>query len=168
MVSSLVLAAALSTSTAAAGGDPQWLVTVDPLTVALGFPHVLVQRAVSDRVSLYAGPHARLFDGIITEGDEPFVGFGVEVGARWFPKASAPTGMWLLGRQVGAHLHTTEGPAASELGGYSSLLVGYTVILGDVFVLSGGLGAQYLYYDISGMGSSGPFPAADTSLGIAF
>ena len=49
-------AAALSTSTAAAGGDPQWLVTVDPLTVALGFPHVLVQRAVSDRVAvLYRG-----------------------------------------------------------------------------------------------------------------
>ncbi len=158
---------ALATGTASAEA-PRWTVSVDPLTVALGYPHVQVERVLTDSVSLYVGPHARLFDGLLTEGHEPFVGYGLESGARWFPKGEAPTGRWLMGRQVVARLHTTEGPEQAELGGYSSVLGGYTAILGDVFVLSGGLGFQYLYYDIAGMGASGPFAAAHTNLGVAF
>jgi len=163
----MIVVSALLALTAQAA-EPQWTVTVDPLTTALGYPHLQVERAFSDGFSLYVGPHARLFDGLLTEEPEPFVGFGLETGARWFPWGDAPTGAWLMGRQVLAHIHTTEGPEASELGGYTSVLFGYTGILGDVFVLSGGLGAQYLYYDIEGMGASGPFPAAHTNLGVAF
>ena len=163
----LMLWTALAASPATAA-DPTWTVSVDPLTVALGYPHLQVEHAFTDGFSLYVGPHARLFDGLLTEGTEPFRGYGLETGARWFPKGEAPTGVWLMARQVLARLHTTEGPEASEFGGYSSVLGGYTVILGDVFVLSGGLGFQYLYYDIAGMGSSGPFPAAHTNLGVAF
>ncbi len=164
----LVLAAALPAAAWADDDGPQWTVTVDPLTVALGYPHLQVERALGDAFSLYAGPHARLFDGLLTETPEPFVGFGVETGLRWFPWGEAPEGAWLMGRTVVAHLHTTEGPAAAELGGYASLLAGYTGIIGDVFVLSGGLGYNQLYYDINGMGASGPFIAAHTNLGVAF
>ena len=163
-----MLTLALALFAAHAAEDPQWTVTVDPLTVALGYPHLQVERALGDHVSLYAGPHARLFDGVLTEGHEPFLGFGGEVGVRWFPWGDAPRGAWGMVRQVVAGLHTTEGPPASELGGYSSVLVGYTGLIGDRFVLSGGAGYNQLYYDIRGMGASGPFIALHTNLGVAF
>ncbi|MBX2798929.1 MAG: hypothetical protein KTR31_14730 [Myxococcales bacterium] len=158
----------LSLAAAAEPSEVDWTITVDPLTVALGFPHVQVERALSDRTSLYVGPHARLFDGILTEGREPFVGVGGEVGFRYFPWGRAPQGGWVMARQVVAVLSTTDGTDRTELGGYSSVLVGGTGLLGGVFVLSGGAGVQYLYYDIDGYGSSGPFVALHTNLGFAF
>ena len=147
---------------------PTWSLRVDPLTVALGLPHLQIDRVLSERWSLYLGPSARLFDGILTEGHEPFRGYGLEAGLRYFLQPSAPEGPWLMGRQVAAWLRTTEGPAAAEPGGYSSALIGYTAVLADRLVLSGGAGLNYLYYDIEGMGFSGLAPAADTAVGIAF
>ncbi|TNE84631.1 MAG: hypothetical protein EP330_28575 [Deltaproteobacteria bacterium] len=148
--------------------DPEWTVTVDPLTFGLGYAHVQVERAVSERASVYVGPHMRLFDGLLTEGHEPFLGFGAEVGVRYFPWGEAPEGAWIMGRQVVARLHTTDGSAPAKPGGYSSVLVGYTGILGERFVLSGGAGLNVLYYDIGEYGVSGPFPALHTNLGVAF
>lgn len=147
---------------------PTWSLRVDPLTVALGLPHLQVDRVLSERWGLYVGPSARLFDGILTEGHEPFRGYGLEAGLRYFLQPSAPEGPWLMGRQVTAWLRTTEGPAAAEPGGYSSALLGYTAVLSGWLVLSGGAGVNYLYYDIGGMGFSGLAPAADTSIGVAF
>lgn len=157
-------------SAALAADGPQTTITVDPLTTALGYVHLQVERVVGDsgQLSVYAGPHARLFDGVLTETPEPFLGAGAEVGIRWFPKAEAPEGLWVMGRTVGAHLWTTDERELSEFGGYASVLVGSTWVLGEVFVLSGGLGFNYLYYDIDGMGASGPFPAAHSNLGVAF
>jgi hypothetical protein len=152
----------------APAGAADWTITVDPLTYALGYPHLQVERALSDRASLYVGPHARLYDGILTDGREPFLGFGGEVGFRYFPWGGAPQGGWVMARQVLAHLHTTDGSGAAELGGYSSVLVGGTGILAGRFVLSGGAGLNVLYYDIEGYGSAGPFPALHTNLGVAF
>jgi len=68
----------LALNTALAADDPTWTVTVDPLTFALGYAHVQVERRLGSQWSLYAGPHARLFDGLLTEGREPFLGFGGE------------------------------------------------------------------------------------------
>lgn len=152
----------------AAAQDPTWTVTVDPLTTALGYVHVQVEGRLSSHTSLYAGPHMRLFDGILTEGHEPFIGLGAEAGFRYFPWGEAPSGGWVLGRTVLARLSTTEEPKHAKLGGYTSVLFGYTAVLGGHFVLSGGLGFNYLYYDIDGYGTSGPFPAAHTNLGVAF
>jgi len=147
---------------------PDWTVTVDPLTTALGYVHLQTERVLSSHTSIYAGPHLRLFDGLLTEGREPFVGIGGEAGFRYFPWGKAPTGGWVMARGVLARLATTEAPKTAEAGGYGSALVGYTGIVGKHFVLSGGLGFQYLAYDIQGYGSSGPFPAAHTNLGVAF
>lgn len=165
-----VLTLFLATALAAPTDDvlPSWTVTVDPLTFALGYAHVQVERAFGDRVSVYAGPHMRVFDGLLTEGHEPFLGFGGELGVRAFPWGHAPTGAWLMGRQVLAGLHTTDGSAAPKPGGYSSALLGYTGILGTHFVLSGGAGFNFLYYDIGNYGTAGPFPALHTNLGVAF
>lgn len=147
---------------------PAWTVTVDPLTTALGYVHLQVERRLSPHTSLYVGPHMRLFDGVLTEGHEPYVGFGAEAGFRWFPWGSAPEGGWVMARTVLARLSTTDGSQHARPGGYSSALVGGTVILGDHFVLSGGAGVNYLYYSIDGYGPSGPFIALHSNLGVAF
>lgn len=147
---------------------PDWTVTVDPLTYAIGYAHVQVERRVGRHASVYVGPHARLYDGILTEEPEPFLGFGGEVGVRAFPLGRAPEGPWVMGRQVLARLHTTDGSADPKVGGYSSVLVGYTGLIGQHFVLSGGAGFNMLYYDIGAYGPSGPFVALHTNLGVAF
>ena len=155
-------------SSALAADAPQTTITVDPLTTALGYVHLQVERALSDRFSLYAGPHARLFSGILTDPPEPFVGGGAEVGLRWFPWGGAPRGGWVMVRSVGAYATTTEGPKLSGFAGYSSALVGGTTILADRFVLSGGVGYNQLYYTLGDYGSGGPFVALHTNLGVAF
>lgn len=147
---------------------PDWTITVDPLTFALGYAHVQVERTAGRYVSIYAGPHLRLFDGILTDGHEPYLGFGGEVGVRAFPWGKAPSGPWVMGRQVVARLHTTDDSAPAKAGGYSSVLLGYTGVIAGHFVLSGGAGLNYLYYDIGDYGTSGFFPALHTNLGVAF
>jgi hypothetical protein len=169
----LASALSLAASDGAQGSPPDtdrpaWTVTVDPLTYAIGYAHLQVERRLSDGFSLYAGPHARLYDGILTEEPEPFIGLGAEVGLRWFPWGAAPEGPWVMVRSVGARLSTTDGPKQAAFGGYSSVLLGGTVLVADVLVLSGGAGYNQLYYAIGDYGPSGPFVALHTNLGVAF
>lgn len=151
----------------AAPSDPQWTLQVDPLTAALGFAHVQVERALTPRVSLYVGPHLRLFDSLLDDKSEPFRGYGVEAGLRWFWNPTAPAGLWAQVRGVAARLSTHDGDEAA-LGGYGSALVGWTGIFLDRWVLAGGAGAQYLHYRVADYGPRGVFPALHTTIGIAF
>lgn len=149
--------------------SPQWTVQVDPLTYALGLAHVQVERRLNADWSLYAGPNLRLFDGLLDAEHQPYIGLGLEVGVRRFFSGKAPEGGWVEARGVLARLSTTQEAApATALGGYGSLLIGYTAILGKHFVLAGGLGGQYLHYHVSTYGFGGFFPAAHTALGLAF
>lgn len=144
-----------------------WTLQVDPLTTYLGYVHLQVERALTPKFSLYAGPHLRLFRAPLSEpeaGDD-YRGVGLEVGARFFPWARAPQGAWAQVRGVGARV---AGDAGVEPGGYVSALVGYTAIFGDVFVLSGGAGVQYISYQLDGVGPKGIYPALHTTLGVAF
>jgi hypothetical protein len=147
---------------------PAWTVQVDPLTTALGFVHLQIERALTPSVSIYAGPHLRLFDAIGSQVHQPYVGLGGEVGVRWFPWHAAPTGFWLLGRGVLADLFTTDGSHQHAVGGYGSALVGYTGLIGGRLVLSGGLGVQRLQYTVGDYGIEGFAPAAHTAIGVAF
>ncbi len=151
---------------------PQWTVQVDPLTTALGFVHVQVERALAPQWSVYVGPHLRLFDSPllseqegVSEEAKDFKGYGLEAGLRWFFEPTAPQGWWLQVRGVGAYL---VGPNETGAGGYASALGGHTWILGDVFVLAAGLGGQYLHYQVEGAGPKGVLPAAHTTFGFAF
>lgn len=152
----------------AAPGAPRWTVTVDPLTFALGFAHVQVERAVHPRLSVYAGPSLRLFDGVLPAVNGPYLGLGAEVGVRGFFAGAAPEGGWVMVRGVLARLSTTDGPAEARLGGYTSALVGGTAILGPGATVSGGAGASWFAYEIAGVGPSGPALALHTTLGWAF
>ena len=147
---------------------PRWTVAVDPLTVALGFAHVQIERAIGWRYSLYVGPSLRLFDGILPAANGPYIGLGVEAGMRWFPWARAPEGPWVMLRGVGAYLRTTDGTGHERPGVYTSLLVGGTVIVDRWLVLSGGLGVSFFRYAVDGYGVSGFIPAAHTAIGVAF
>ncbi len=149
--------------------QPQWTISVDPLTTALGFAHIQVERRLSDRFSLYAGPHARLFDAPWTppEEREPFLGLGVEVGVRWFPKGEALEGPWLMGRGVVASAWATDSDETS-LAGYGSVLGGWTWIVGDHLVLAAGLGVQRIQYGVGDYGIRAWLPAAHSNIGVAF
>lgn len=147
---------------------PHWTVTVDPLTYALGYAHVQVEGRLSDHSSLYLGPSLRLYDGLLTDGHEPFVGIGAEAGLRWFPWGEAPQGTWLMARGVIARLSTSDPPLPARPGGYGSLLVGHTGVIAGRLVLSGGAGVNYLAYTIGGYGVSGLLPALHTNVGVAF
>ncbi len=159
----------LSLSLAHAQSDsPRWTAQVDPLTFALGYAHVQVERALDDRWSVYAGPHLRLFDSVLGGEHEPYLGFGAEAGVRRYLTGVAPEGAWVLARGVLA-VATTSSPARQTApAGYGSLLVGYTGVLGPGLVLSGGAGAQYIHYTVADYGVEGVFPALHTAVGWAW
>ncbi len=144
--------------------ERNWTIQVDPLTTFIGFAHLQIERKLTSDFSLYAGPHARLFSAPGGE-KEDFLGFGLEMGLRWFPWGSSPAGAWALVRGVGAYVFSD---SDEEWGGYISGLVGYTFILSDFFVLSGGAGIQYLHYRVGNLGPKGIFPALHTTFGFAF
>lgn len=147
--------------------SPSWTVTMDPLTTALGFVHLQVEGRVSDHLSLYAGPSLRLFTSPIL-GDDPddeVRGYGAELGLRYFFKGGALEGWWAMLRGVGACI--TDGET-TEIGGYGSILAGYTWIHNGWLVLAGGAGVQYLSYSTDGHGPEGVAPALHTNIGVAF
>jgi len=151
----------------AAAEPPTATIQLDPLTTALGFVHLQTEVAVAERVSVYAGPHLRLFDNLVFGEPENIVGYGVEVGVRYFLTGTAPEGAWALVRGVGAWIEAPDADT-SGVGGYVSALGGYTWIGGGWLVLSGGLGVQYLHYHVAGLGPKGVLPAAHTAIGVAF
>ena len=148
--------------------SPKWTVQLDPLTTALGFAHVQVERALTPNFSVYAGPSLRLYSSVFDEAPSPFIGLGVEVGLRWFFKPTAPQGLWAQVRGVAARLSTDEQGGKTGFGGYGSALVGYTWIFSGRWVLAAGTGVNYLQYTIADMGTEGVLPAAHTTFGIAF
>jgi len=162
----LTLAASLLISTTALAAEaPNWTLQVDPLTTALGYVHLQVERALTPRWSVYAGPHMRLYDNVFSAERQPFSGHGVEVGVRRFVTGAAPKGTWLQVRGVAAHLMAGD---EVDFGGYVSGLGGYTHIFDSGLVLSGGAGAQYVNYTIGSYGARGFFPALHTTFGYAF
>ncbi len=145
-----------------------WTVSVDPLTTALGFVHVQVEHRVGPRVSIYAGPSLRLYDGVLPAIHGPYLGLGGELGVRGFVVGAAPEGAWVMVRGVLARVSTESPRHAAAVGGYTSGLVGYTGILGPGLVLSGGLGVSWFDYGVLDWGVHGVLPAAHTNIGWAF
>jgi len=166
--SALFVALGCSTAEARQTEGPNWTIQVDPLTTALGFVHLQVERSIGPYASVYIGPSLRLFDGILALDDPSgFLGFGAEAGVRWFYLGGAPEGWWHQVRGVVAHLEAKDADATG-VGGYISTLAGYTWIYEERLVLSGGLGVQYIDYTLEGKGQQGLFPAAHSAIGVAF
>lgn len=163
----LCVAALLAVPERGFADPPAWTVQVDPLTTALGFAHVQVERALAPQWSVYAGPHVRAFPSLLGNEHLPMRGAGVELGVRRFWHPSAPQGWWAQLRGVLAHTWRTDSDA-SGVGYYASALVGYTAIFGDRWVLAGGLGVNYLHYGVAGARIEGILPAAHTTFGVAF
>jgi hypothetical protein len=147
--------------------DVHWTITFDPITTVLGFTHLQIERSLGKWVSVYVGPSLHLHNEPWSE-QQPYRGIGAELGVRIFPLGTAPKGLWVMTRGVLASLHTTDGTKQRALGGYGSVLVGYTGLIGRHFVLSGGLGVQRLKYTVGGYGLDSWAPAAHTNVGVAF
>lgn len=145
--------------------EPHWTVTVDPLTTAIGIVHVQVEHDIGKRVSVYAGPSLRVFDGILADTNGPWTALGAEVGVRGFFWGDAPEGGWVMARGVLGWASTAD---IGNLAGYTSGLVGYTAVLGPGLVLSGGLGVSWFDYGSGGYGVYGLAPAAHTNVGWGF
>ena len=146
-------------------------VSFDPITTLLGFINMQVELAPSFNWSFYVGPHLRMFDGILTDESEPYRGVGVEVGLRYFPLSEAPMGFWIGARTVNAYLHKTDPDAEESVvgwGGYNSVLAGYTVNPIGALILSGGIGVQYINYGLRDYGTTGFFPALQTTIGLTY
>lgn len=152
------------TQASAEAARPRWTLQVDPLTTALGLVHLQVERTLSPKWSLYVGPSVRFFDSPLTDDPSP-TGLGLEAGLRHYFSGTAPEGWWALLRGVAARA-TDDGEHA--FAGYVSALGGYTAIFDGWFVLSGGLGVQYISYKVKDVGLRGVIPAAHTALGVAF
>ena len=159
----------------AAEDRPLTTIQVDPLTTALGFVHIQIERALSEKWSIYAGPSLHLFPGLLQEeGEDRWVrGYGAEAGVRYFAWGVAPEGGWVQVRGVAAWIEGVDIAAAGEdepqeFGGYVSALAGYTAIFGGGLVLAGGLGVQYVDYAIGDVGTRSVLPAAHTTVGFAF
>ena len=146
---------------------PNWTVQVDPLTTALGYTHVQIERKLSPDWSVYAGPHLRLHDNPAAKDDDKtdLRGYGLEAGIRRYFSGKAPEGSWALVRGVGAGLSLD---GETGFGGYGSVLGGYTWIFDSGLVLSAGAGVQYLHYQLNDEGPKGVLPAAHTTIGWAF
>lgn len=148
---------------------PNWTLQVDPLTTALGFVHLQLERALGERASVYLGPHLRLFNGITSDAEDDFQGLGVELGLRFFFTGRAPEGAWAMTRTVTAQVTTdATGETQTSFGGYTSVLGGYTWIVDRWLVLSAGAGVQYIYYTVGEQGIEGVLPALHTAAGFAF
>lgn len=144
---------------------PAWTVQVDPLTTVLGYVHVQVERVLAPQLSIYVAPSLRLYSSLLSDGGDQFIGLGAELGVRWFVRRHAPRGTWLQARGVLARLSSD---TATSAGGYVSVLVGHTWIIGRRWVLAAGVGIQYVHYTVAGMGATGLLPAAHTTVGVAF
>ncbi|MFN3201182.1 MAG: hypothetical protein ACE366_22470 [Bradymonadia bacterium] len=161
----LAIVALLLPSVASAENErPTWTLQVDPLTTVIGLVHLQVEGTINDHWSIYAGPSLRFFDSPLTDDPAPD-GFGLEAGVRYYFSGTAPEGWWGLIRGVAAQ--ASEGDD-SNFAGYVSGLGGYTAIFDGWFVLSGGLGVQYISYKVGDVGTRGVLPAAHTTLGVAF
>jgi hypothetical protein len=145
--------------------SPRWTIQIDPLTLALGFVHVQVERALSDRVSIYAGPSVRLWDLLAEDDDPSYYGLGIEAGVRIYVRGKAPVGTWVMARGVGAYI--VDEDDNSDFGGYGSLLVGHHFVFGR-WLLGAGIGVNFMHYTVDGTGSEGILPAAHTTIGTVF
>lgn len=149
-----------------AKSDVTWTIQVDPLTTALGIVHVLFERRLSPRFTVYIGPSLRLYDSPLTDdNEEGYRAYGAEYGLRYFLQSSAPFGWWGGLRVVTARLSFND---EARLGGYVSGLFGYAWNVTDCLVLSGALGVSYFDYSVGGVGVSGVLPGAHTAIGLVF
>ena len=155
----------LIASALAAPAAPDWTLSIDPLTTAIGLVHLQVEHRLGDHASLYIGPSLRLFDGILPDMNGHYKGLGVEMGLRGFFVGTAPEGGWGMLRGVLARLSTEN---TAQWGGYTSALLGYTAILGPGLVLSGGAGISWFNYGVEGYGVHGFAPALHSNVGWAF
>lgn len=124
---------------------PQNTITIGPFSLITGTIDVEFERAVSPKLSLFAGPNARIGAGLLSLIGFAGFGFGAHGGVRYFLTTNpAPEGLWVGPELAVDYLKYTSFAGQSvdwsivSAGGVA--MIGYTVILDNNFVMSFGAG----------------------------
>lgn len=147
---------------------PKDTFTTNPLNLLISTYSVEYERVVADGYSLFLSPGYFLPTTNLTTGPDEFGttshflgsarGFGVNGGVRYFPAREAPRGLFIA-PQLSYYTGTTrgmftyEGPNAgpprassgTRIDYGAGVMAGYTVLVGNLFVVSGGLGMGVTY-----------------------
>ena len=170
-----------STPLAAASSSPKNTLTINPLPLVLGMVALEYERATSENLSLYVAPSYWSLSFGSGDDEFGFASYGLGIGARYFMSGVAPEGFWVApGIDIGFASAEWRGVEGSGVGFGIGAQLGYTWILGDVFDISLGLGAQYasneveVEVDEAGIketqtnGYSGVSPTLRFAIGAAF
>jgi len=167
----LALALVLPAGPAAAArsiDDPSWesprwpknTVTINPVMMLYGAFNFEYERAISERVSIVAGPtywNGKFLDSRL----EIWV---VDLGARIFATGQAPEGLFVSPRLSVFH-GRVDGESTDAPSFAGSILFGYSWLIGRAFDLSLGVGGMFALLD---EGEVRGAPIFRTALGVAF
>lgn len=147
--------------------------TVNSLGLLIGSVYIEYERALSERLSWYAGPSYFGLDPGSADGDWTLRLFRLSSGVRLFLLGRAPEGLFLGPEvSVGYIELDTKSTIASATTWSAGGMLGYTWLIGDLVDLSLGLGLEHLSastsYDGETYGSSGLLPMLRLSIGAAF
>lgn len=154
---------------------PDNAITLEPLAVVYARTIALEYERGFGTLGVHLGAAFTLgdFEGDGESGD--YLAVGATLGVRFYPWSDAPGGAFVGPFGSLAWVEAEDGGSRSEgLGWSAGAMVGWTWILGSVFVLSIGAGAAWYAYDVDGadggakVGRSGLWPALRLAVGMAF
>lgn len=156
-----------------AHADARSTFTVNPVDLVNGNFNFELESAVGPVASFHLGVDFLVWDGVWSDPKDDVFAVGPVVGLRLFPFLAAPSGLW-LGPYAGLSYIEVKRDQRESTGVGTTLggMVGYTLILGDVFVASAGIGVGYRDFtrsiDDEVVGRRGWTPRFRLSLGVAF
>ena len=160
---------------------PKNTITINPLPLVIGMVSMEYERATSESLSLYVAPSYWSLS-LGTDADEFSVfAYGLGLGARYFMTGVAPEGFWVApGVELAFAGAEYRGAEGSGIGYGIGAQLGYTWLIGNVFDISLGIGANYtdseveVEYEEAGVertridGNAGVYPSLRFALGAAF
>jgi len=162
---------------AAAHGEvetPRNVITLEPLAVVYARTIALEYEHGFGHIGVHVGSALTLGGFDSSGGNGNYLAIGATLGMRFYPWSEAPAGGFIGPFGSVAWVDADDGTTQSKGIGWSvGALVGWTWLLGSVFVLSLGAGAAWYAYDIDGAGAttvgrSGFLPALRLAVGAAF
>jgi hypothetical protein len=154
--------------------SPKNTITWNPLSILAGVLSVEYERALTEWLTVFAGPQIQVFPGVFNvPEDSSAFGVGLTAGARFVLYGDAPEGFWISPQFSAAWATATvNGETADGVGFSAGALVGFSWFIGGVFDLSLGLGAGYVNASVTvggdTIGLEGILPMGRLAIGAAF
>lgn len=156
-----------------AHADPGATFTVNPIDLVNGYFNFEIETALGPIGSFHAGMDFLVWEGVFNDSKDDVLAMGPILGLRLFPFLGAPAGLW-AGPYAGVSYIRVKRGQVEDTGAGTTLggMIGYTLILAEVFVASVGIGAGHRNFttDVDGerIGHRGLEPRFRLALGFAF